>query len=314
MVPYEVACLCGRVVRGRRRLRHQSASCPACGRLVFVLPVGSWFTQPATRPRESAEGEASAVSAPSPWRMPLMAAAATLAVVLALFLASLPFLHRPRSDPGVPVADARSLIHSGQRALAEGNFQLAVQELSGALRQPDRLGGLTAAEGRELDQLYRQADLLARLSSRSLQELLLEALPLRRAEEWQARFRDHHRGDSIVFDDVVRRDRAGRPSLASYIVRAGDETARVALEDLELLRKLPDEPRRIVFGGRLADLTRVQGGGWVVRFEPGSGVLLTEPGAVATCLGPLEPELAEVLRRQRQWLDGLDLPRPVPGS
>jgi hypothetical protein len=248
--------------------------------------------------------------------MPLTAAAATLAIVLSLFVASLPFLLRSKARQGEAAQEARELMDSGQRALAEGNFQLATQELTAALRQRDRRGGgLSAADGRQLDQLYRQADLLARLSSRSLQELLLEALPLRRAEEWRARFRTHHRGNTVVFDDVVRRDAAGRPVLATYVVRAGDETARVALEDLELLKDLPLEtPRRMVFGGRLEDLSRGQGGGWVVHFDPGSGVLLTDPGAVATCLGPVDAELSEVLHRQQQWLDGLDLPRPVPGS
>jgi hypothetical protein len=58
----------------------------------------------------------------------------------------------------------------------------------------------------------------------------------------------------------------------------------------------------LLFGGRLSDLTREDGGGWVFRFEPDSGVLLTDASAVASCLGPPDVDLLEVLRFQHQTL------------
>jgi hypothetical protein len=126
---------------------------------------------------------------------------------------------------------------------------------------------------------------------------------VRRPDEWQDRFRAQHLGKAVVFDDVVGRDPAGRPALAVYRVGAGGEKARVALEDLRLLRRLPlDPPQRLVFGGRLASLEREDGGGWVFHFDPDSGVLLTDAGAVAACVGPPDADLLEVLRRQQQWL------------
>jgi hypothetical protein len=78
----------------------------------------------------------------------------------------------------------------------------------------------------------------------------------------------------------------------------------VALEDLTLLQHLPlDPPQRLLFGARLANLSREKGGRWVYRLQPESAVLLTEPDAVAACgLGPLDAETLEVLRRQEEWL------------
>jgi hypothetical protein len=193
---------------------------------------------------------------------------------------------------------------SGRRALSEGNFYQAARELSA----PGLLDGLdlSPAELRNFDQLRRQADLLSRLHGRSLQEVLQEALPLRTADEWKARFHSQHLGKGVVFDDVVGRDKFGRPALTVYRISAGDERARVALEDLRLIWRLPiDRPQRMLFGGQLSDLAREDGGGWVFHFDPDSMVLLTDAGAVAACVGPPDAELLSVLERQKQWLADL---------
>jgi hypothetical protein len=254
--------------------------------------------------------------AAAPWVLPLLAAVATLLILAAVFSLLLPSLVRQQARRARPsLEDVRARLGAGRKALAEGSFQLAERQLAEALEGREAAGEtLPAAESRHLNEAYRQADLLARLSGRSLEEILLEALPVRREEEWRARFAAHHRGKAVVFDDLVRRDAAGRPALGSYVVRAGGEEARVALEDLEVLRDLPlDPPPRLLFGGRLADIRREQGGGWVVRFEPDSGVLLTDEGAVAACLGPPDDRLREVLRRQQQWVAERPAPRAVPG-
>jgi hypothetical protein len=236
------------------------------------------------------------------WWMPVAAAAGTSVLVAAAF-----FVFLPR--PGAVVArhspeQSRDAAESGKRALIDGNFFLAERELTLAVRVAS--GGRTTAELRQLDQLHRQADLLARLHGRSLQEVLAEALPLRSDDEWKERFRAEHAGKAVVFDDVVVRDSAGRPVLAVYRVQVGNEKARVALEDLTLLKRLPlDPPSRMLFGGRLADLVRENGGSWAFHFEPDSGVLLTDPGAVTALVGLPDGDLMEVLRRQQQWVTDL---------
>jgi hypothetical protein len=287
---------------------------------VFVLPHGPWNAAaagpaPGAVELVPAAPPAAAAGRGAPWRGPLLAAVATLAVLVPLLLTLLPSLGRsgPRRHRATP-DDVRASLEAGRQSLAEGNFQLAAQQLTAALDGREANGeALNAAENRQLNEAYRQADLLARLSGRSLEEILLEALPVRREEEWQARFRAHHRGKAVAFDDVVRHDAAGRPALAVYVVRAGGEVGRVALEDLELLKEVPlDPPRRLLFGGRLADVRREPGGGWVFHFDPDSGVLLTDAGAVTACLGPPDLELREVLQFQQQWLAERPSRRPVP--
>jgi hypothetical protein len=203
------------------------------------------------------------------------------------------------------VPDIAARIAAGQRALAEGNFRLALKELNTAIELRDQRPDLLPREEyRRLRQLQRQSDLLAHLLSQSLQEILQQGTHLRDEEEWREKFNDY-RGRTVVFEDVIRRDGAGRPGLATYVVRAGDVEARVALEDLDLFKQLPlDLPQRWLFGARLASCQREEGGTWVIRFDPDSGVLLTERDAAgACCPAAREPELLDVLKRQEEWLN-----------
>jgi hypothetical protein len=227
--------------------------------------------------------------------------------VVALFLTLLPLLQRagPSAAP-VPESDRlRQRIEAGRRKLEDGQFRGALDDLSAALGMCELHPELLSqGEARQVQHLHRQGDLLARLLKPSLQEILHQAAQVRHEDEWQGRFNDDYRGKAVMFDGVVRRDADGLPALRDYEVRAGAETARVALEDLDLLRRLPLEPPpRLLFGARLASLSRERGGRWVFRLQPDSGVLLTDPGAVAACgLAPLDAELLEVLRRQEEWL------------
>lgn len=240
------------------------------------------------------------------WAIPILVGFGSLAVLVFSFLLLLPLFGRQADVASEGRASARILAHvdAGQQALVEGSYEGALKDLRAAdgLRDtnPD---ALAASESRNLSRLLRQCELLARLSSRSLQEIVEEAALVRNEEEWRERFRHDYQGKAVLFDDQVHRDRAGRPALRHFQVRAGDAPVRMALEDLEVLRGLPlDPPQRLIFGGKLAAVARETGGGWVIRFQPASGVLLTDPAAVASCHpGPLDDELLHVLKRQSEW-------------
>jgi hypothetical protein len=207
---------------------------------------------------------------------------------------------------------------TARRSLEAGRFHAALRLLNEAVAQRERWpGSLTPLQSRQLTQLQRQADLLSRLSPLSLQEVLTRASQVRDEGEWAEQFKDH-RGRTVIFDDSVSRDLAGRPILATYEVTVGDgdarkkETARLALEDLTLFNHLPlDRAQRLLFGARLARCGREDGGTWVVRFEPDSAVLLTDPEAAVVCADPLEPDLRETLRRQERWLEDLAPQKPA---
>jgi hypothetical protein len=315
VAPYEVTCACGQIVRGLRKRRHQVVPCPGCGAGVFVLPRSPWPAVDGGPP--PAVGSA-APAARSPWLMPAVAGAVSVAVLLVLFLLALPLLSRRaptgQAEVASPAQQLAAAVDTGRRALADGNYRLALREFSVVAELRDRNPGLLApADDRRLAQLQRQGDLLARLLNRSLQEVVQEAALVRDPDEWQARFADDYRGRGVIFDDTVGRDADGRPALSTYAVVVNKETVRLALEDLKLLQALPlAPPSRMLFGARLAGCAREEGGAWVLRFEADSGVLLTDPGAAASCCpAPLGRELEEVLHRQEEWLDDLAGRRPA---
>jgi hypothetical protein len=108
-----------------------------------------------------------------------------------------------------------------------------------------------------------------------------------------------------VFDAEVRRDATGEYQLDWYFDPPAGERVRLEIGDLTLLHNLPlSEPRRLLFGARLSSIAREQNGVWVVRFEPASGVLLTDPRAIAAASNaPIDEPLLELLGQQRQWLE-----------
>jgi hypothetical protein len=282
--------------------------CPVCARPVFILP--DFPFSPAAIRSEAGAHSARGRFPGRAWRIPLFAAALTAAFVVAVYLVLFPRLQRggPAAAPVLEPERPQQQIEAGRQKLAEGRFRTALDDFNAAIRQRDqRPELLSPVESRQLDHWHRQCDLLARLLSKSLQEILQEALDVRHEDEWQVRFHDDYRGKAVVFDDVVHRDEEGLPALRFYQVRAGEEgkeQARVALEDLTLLQQLPlDPPPRLLFGARLSGLSREKGGRWVFRFQPDSAVLLTDPGAAAACgPRPLTADTLEVLRRQEEWL------------
>ncbi len=298
--PYEVKCDCGAVLRGQRRTHHQIVLCPGCSRKHFVLPATCWQT-PVSAP--SMRGTAVSLQ---PGRFLLVIVAGGVAAAGLIFLAVKLYLqHAEREGSSrASTQDIRARIAAGRRALGEGNVRLASHALGAALEEHARNPSLLDREAlHHLQQLHRQSDLLSRLLDRSLEEILQQALHHRDDEEWRAKFEDY-RGRSVIFDDVLRHDAGGRPMLASYVVQADEVRARLALEDLPLLRQLPlDPPQRWLFGARLMSCGREEGGVWVLRFQPDSAVLLTdEEAAAACCPGPLDAELRALLGRQMEWV------------
>jgi hypothetical protein len=297
--PYDIACACGARARGWRQARHHVVRCPGCGTPLLVLgwsPLG----EPAAAP--------GAAGIPRRyWLGPALAAVLTLAAVVVIFSRLIPALVPAPSLPEETKADdVRRIIGAGRDALGREEFRAAAARFAEARRrQGERPDLLSGSEARELARLERQTTLLADLLSESLGEILQRAAGARE-EERQAQFNLRYRDKAVIFDDVVTRDPAGRFALAVYEVRAPGEPARVELNDLKLLKALPlAEPRRMLFGARLAGLAREERGGhglWVIRLDPDSGVLLTdEDVAGACCPRPLDAALREVLRRQAEW-------------
>jgi hypothetical protein len=244
-------------------------------------------------------------------RLPLAAAVLTLVGVVVVFWIILRNLDAPpaRQQPeAASPADIDAHLLAGRKALSEGSFRLAAEQLAAARALRDRRPRLLgASENRSLNRLYRQAALLASPLPKPLEEILRQASGLHNEEEWQKEFDANYKGRSVVFDDRVQRDAARRYRLMVYEVRLGfgkdAELARLEIGDLKLLQPLPlDQPQRLLFGARVAAIGREPPGVWVIRFEPESGVLLSDTGAVsAFCPQPMDDELREVVKRQAEW-------------
>jgi hypothetical protein len=202
------------------------------------------------------------------------------------------------------LATVRSLLQSGRSALAEGHFQSAVAEFNTASALGRRNPGVLAAlENRQLTHLQSQAALLADLLTESLQEILhrFDGLLER---EGQAVFARHYRGKAIVFYAEVRRDASAKYHLG-YHLFDGRQEARLEVGDLFLFQHLPlQDPQLLLFGARLAELHRQGNTGWIVHLEPDSGVLLTDPGAVAACCFEVADaeQLRDVVEKQAKWM------------
>jgi hypothetical protein len=292
VAPYEVSCVCGRTLRGQRQATRQIISCSNCGRKRLVFPNSPWQAPAvSTGARQVARFTLK--------RLLLFIIFCDILAMALIFFVLRPYLRRPEA-----AADLRAHLVEGESRLRQGHVFLALEELNTALEQRKRYShALSRDEHHRLEQLWRQTDMLARLLDQPLEDIVNQARQHRNEEEWRAKF-DYYRGRTVIFDDILRNDTQNRPILGSYIVRSGDIEARLALEDLSLLRQLPLEPpRRWLFGARLAGCGREAGGGWVVHFEPGSGVLLSDEIAAAVCCpAPLDEELLAVLKRQDEWL------------
>jgi hypothetical protein len=298
-VPFTVTCASGHVVRGFRQRRHQVVRCRECGESLFVLPRSPFPSL------QQADGSPSPSARASPWRRPLLAAALTVIVVAGALTVFFTVLTRKGATP----QEIEARIAAGQQAISEGKMHRAAQEFDVAqqLLSQDP-NSLSAARTRELRQLQRQAHVLTDLLSESLDELLLRA-SRSQEDEWQAQFQQRYRGagkaNAVIFDVQVRRDGAGQFQ-HDWHLQAGVEPARLEISDLKILHGLPlQQPQRLLFGARLDHVMREQNGVWVVRFDPDSGVLLTDEQAARACCPPsMDKELPGLLEQQRKWLEG----------
>jgi hypothetical protein len=232
-----------------------------------------------------------------------MAAAITFGAMILIFAALFAFSPKEGASaiPGPSAISQR--INAGKQFLAQGKFHEAVKLLEEALTLREKYPGfLSGAERKELSQLYRQAALLVDVLSQSLEEILFQAAAEGDDQEWQSLFADRYKGKAVVFFAEVRRDGQANYQL-DYDVFVREKRATVELGNVRLLRALRlDRPQRLLFGVRLASVGLEAGGTWVIRFEPDSGVLLTDLGAVAACYSRPLDGLDEVLQRQAAWI------------
>jgi hypothetical protein len=244
----------------------------------------------------------------SAWLLPLSAGSLALAGVIAFYALLLGGLYGSKPGPAPGPQPIQAFLDRAREALAEGSFQSALRQLEEADSiRTQHAQVLSLGQDRDLSQLRRQASLLADLPSvQELSLLLGHAVAVRDLQEWQAVFDRHYKGMPVILDTQVHRSADGQYQVG-YTVFARGKQARLELADLTLFKDLPlERPQRVLFGARLASVRLEAMGKWVIRFDPGSAVLVTDEGVAAACSSrPLEEELREVVRRQAAWLEQL---------
>ena len=179
----------------------------------------------------------------------------------------------------------------GIEALDRGEFDKARMILSRAREGVDSLGG--EIEGADaIRQAAAEADLIANLVPKTLEDILDEAARYPDADDWPGHFRSMYKGRSIVVDSTVRREgRAGgladKPADLDYRVLSrgpgGPRVARISLQGVVLFENLNLRAGdRVVFGARLESLSpEGDGSGWVFTLEPNSAGVMTHLKALS---------------------------------
>jgi hypothetical protein len=312
-VPFEVVCYCNQTTQGLRQAKHQVVRCAHCGRNLFVLP---YSPLPPLAPLADEKPGASSfsiivVQAGGPRLQTRLVGVLGLVLAAGTMLSGILFFSCGPATP--PEGDVRTLDHrleAGKEFLRLGHFRLAAEEFQAARSRLER---------RDLTQLSRQANLFADALDWSPTDDVRKPLPaeqqlsalLRKApsagdlveREWQAQFARRYRGRALIFDATVHRD-AGRYYLRPPL-QDNARKAWIDLSEVKLLHDLRvDWPCELLFGARLAGC-RLEPPGqyWVFRFEPESGVLLTDASAVEAYFGmPLDAKRRKLLEQQTAWL------------
>lgn len=225
-----------------------------------------------------------------------------VALVYFLFLApDVTKGNRPSTATRAELLERQS---KAQKLLAEGSFRLAAEALRPSSEDVD-LNPLSPTEQRTWKQVERQAALLADLLTEPLEDIVNHAAAVRNPDEWSADFAKRYRGKALLFDTEVRRQPGGAWEML-YPLARGREKAHIHVDDLKLLQKVPQPgPERVLLGVRLAGL-RLEAPGpvWVVRFEPDSGVFLTDAGAaMRACPALGDAETTKLTLRMALWLE-----------
>jgi hypothetical protein len=157
----------------------------------------------------------------------------------------------------------------GLPALDAGDFDTAHRKLGEARRAVERLGG--AYEGAdEIIQAAKEAAIYVDLIPSPLEQIMNEAARAENDASWQDTFKALYKGRSTILDGNV----------ADYRILArsgpsGQRVGRIDTTDFALLKDVKPQPGEstFVFGARLGSIT-LEGGQWIVRLEPQSGVVM----------------------------------------
>lgn len=287
MIPvtdYRIHCTCGKALAGGRQPRHQVVACPSCGAKRFVLPLSPWVDD-----KRPVAKSGKTKSRRKEWTYAVAAITATAGILIAGFA----YLTRQRPKP---------LAADPVTATEEEALELARNQLNhGHPRQAAEM--LKKAQSAVGVQLQREALILADLCAEPLEDILRHAASMKESE-WEREWASRYQGKSVLIEAEFRPVDRGTWE-CDYPIYIEQERVRLAVDELAIIQKLPG-PSKLIVGVRLAQVRREPPGpSWVVRFEPNSGVLLTQAdAAVKICPEWADPAATQIFQRQAEWVVG----------
>jgi hypothetical protein len=308
-IPYQVECVCGQTLSGKRGFEAIIVKCPRCRARTLVFP-----SSPLTELRQTIrdglrkagdQPRPTTTTSPALWRKPLVAAGAAVTVVIVIFLVVLKssLFKDPASNGQPPVEDSTAeSIADARQAIADLNYGRAAEHFRAArtiLRK--KAGGNEGAEGRWLSQMEQEALAMADLLVITLQEVLQKAAGLS-DRAWKEQFVLHFAGKTIVFDTTVHDVGSGIFRI-DYPFTVSGLPGRIEVHHSVLLRGLKVKwPARCLVAIRLSEARREQGM-WLVLGKPESVVLFTEPAFFQASTVTIDADLVELMKTQAGWLN-----------
>jgi hypothetical protein len=304
------------MVTGDRKITFQVVPCPGCKTDLFILPL-SPLPSPGSLAglKPAREAQAPSVPARRVRRWLMLAAVSSVGVFTIAVLAGLAaaFLGNRATEENGSVPDATRApeelrVHEkkAREFIASGNFRLALVQLDAVSKAQQRLGIIGRRQAQVMA-LRREIGLYADLLEEPLEEILEHAIRLPEAE-WRLEFDRRYRGKALILDTELRP--TDNELLPGYLFQVQGETVRLNLRELPVLQQLAlEQPQRVLFGARLADIRRAGPGAWAVHFASDSAVLLTDPAAAAISCPPLDQaRVRELLQKQKKLADGFNMP------
>lgn len=268
----------------KKRAQAASPSAETAEPAPATRPQGRTRRPAETVPTVPPEGAATLVVPKPPLLARIRRHGIATAVVGATVLVSATVAYRVwRNDLDRLPQVADTNFNRGKEALSRGEFDGAKQMLATAANAFERLGGKDERTP-EAQQLAREAAIYADQSSKSPKEILDDAA-LTPPADWPRRFEIHYQGRSVIIASSIEdlpgagvSDGGYKLALEVYGGR-GPTPARTASFDLSGFKLFESRQHAVgdpvIFGARL-DALEYRDGEWKFRFQPNSGVLITD--------------------------------------
>lgn len=177
--------------------------------------------------------------------------------------------------------EAKTNADEGIAALGNGQFDVAKVKLARAAKALRTLGARDA-ESAKIIQLADEAAILGDLSRSQPDEIIAEARRLG-DDGWPSRFKAFYEGQSLIIEAPIAAlpdSKRGTGYTLEFGVFAGSgliptQTGRIDLAGLRIFENRTFKVGDVVaFGARIKDV-RLDGAEWAIRFQPDSGVWIT---------------------------------------